>query len=231
MKSSKGNAIFIILIAIGLLAALSMAMTKNKGKNFKLDKEEANVYASQIINDASRMKIGFERLRVMGGYDQVLFNDSAANASGTCYSGGTTTTPCNTIGLFNDNTGIEGPLWREEFRDSSMVDAETWLVFSIQTKINGVDVGTSAPDTVLIAYRLLEDVCSSINQKLRDDSSIAAYSTGTMDGFGRGYYYAHKDGTFTDAAQPAGPGYDLPYFGCSEGVTDVFHAFFLIDQN
>ena len=185
MKTSSGNALFLILIAVALFAALSYAVTNSGRGGSGIDKERAEILASQIFQEVARLRSGILRLKVIGGYDQVLFDDSAETTSGTCYSGSNTTTPCHTIGLFNSTTGNAPPVWLQEYRSPDFPsETQTWSWQSRQVIINGSDVGTSAPDTILFLKSLAPEICDVITTKMTGSSTRAVTTTDAGAGAG-----------------------------------------------
>ncbi|MGM0422583.1 MAG: hypothetical protein ACQEQL_05740 [Pseudomonadota bacterium] len=68
-KNSKGNALFLILIAVALFAALSYAITQSSRGGGSVDKEEARLEASQILQTSAFFKSNLERFMLISGLD------------------------------------------------------------------------------------------------------------------------------------------------------------------
>jgi len=67
LKNERGNVIFLILIAIGLFAALSFSFSKgNRGSTTIIDKEQATLIATEIINYARSIKNAVHELQING---------------------------------------------------------------------------------------------------------------------------------------------------------------------
>lgn len=62
----KGSALFLILIAVALFAALSYAITSSGRGSGSLTKEDASISAAQITQQAAMMAQGVMRMSVMG---------------------------------------------------------------------------------------------------------------------------------------------------------------------
>jgi len=65
--NQKGNALFLILIAVALFAALSYAVTQSGRSGGGVDKEQAIIGASQLTQYASQISQSIQRLKLLGG--------------------------------------------------------------------------------------------------------------------------------------------------------------------
>ena len=237
MKSETGNALFLILIAVALFAALSYAVTNSGRGGGSLDREQTELLAAQIVNQAAYLQTNYDRLRIVGGYEFIPFDESAPTNSGTCYSAANTTSPCRTIGLFNEETGVTKPYWKEEFRDPLWsAETVTWLFQSNRLVIDGQEWGTVAPDEMIYINRIRPEICAAINKHLFDDSSIDVFGPATPttgSNTGRVHYSLYENGSFTGPNVGAGDGSELPYWGCGrkDSDTTVHQAFFPLQRN
>ena len=208
MNNSRGNALFLILIAVALFAALSYAVTNSGRGGSGVDKEQAEIDAAQIMQFFSQVQTAYTRLELIGGYDQVLFNDSDANASGTCYSGATATTPCNTIGMFSAEAGV--PIPDLTPYQSSPPDNQAAVWVSARITLGASDYGTSAPDTYISLRYIDEAICDAINNKLFGSTADLTFSSGT-DAAGQAANFLLSDGTIGAIATAASVSYTVPY--------------------
>ncbi len=207
MKNENGNALFLILIAVALFAALSYALTTSGRGSGGIDREQAEIASAQIFNYSAAMHNTHQRLKIASGYDQVHLNFVAENAAGTCYSGATTYT-CRSIGMFNSETGLVPPDIEKLF-DTAVSDnrSATWISARVTDGTN--DYGTSAPDT-FVAYRSLRDeICAAINQKATGSSAIPAVVTGT-DAQGQAANHLQTDDTATAIGTAPNLSYEIP---------------------
>ena len=67
MKFEKGNALFLILIAVALFAALSYAVTNSGRAGSGADRETALLDAAQLRNYSAQLQTAVNRLRLIGG--------------------------------------------------------------------------------------------------------------------------------------------------------------------
>lgn len=93
-KNESGNAIFMILLGVALLAALTFAVTQsNRGSTNQLTQERANIFASEIIEYSNVVAAAVAQLRLRGCADERLnfdntlvtgYDNTTAPASGRC---------------------------------------------------------------------------------------------------------------------------------------------------
>lgn len=189
MPSQRGNILFLILLAVVLFAALAYAVTSSmRGGGKDAGSEKMDLYAAQIINEVGAWRGAMTRLKMVDNYKQVLFNTSAANGNGTCYSGSSVTTPCKTIGLFNDTVGVATPLLNNAFFTPAWLpNPAKWAWETTRVKVSGADIGTALPDTIVTMYGVTDDLCRAINRKIHNVDTIGTLSNSTDDPQGRGY--------------------------------------------
>lgn len=199
MRQEKGNALFLILIAVALFAALSYAITQSGRGGGGIDREQAEIAAAQIFNYAAAMKTAHQRLMVLGGVDQVQLTFEDEDPSGTCYSGVTGTT-CTTIGLFSSETGLPAPDI-EPFFDTSVSDNRKMVWISSRLRdSDGDDYGTSAPDTFVGYAAIRDEICEAINRKSTGSDTIPLSTPGS-DASGTASNFVQLDNT---TSPPAG---------------------------
>jgi hypothetical protein len=67
VREEKGNALFLILIAVALFAALSYAVSKSGTGSGNISKEQTGIAAAQIIEYAGEVEQAVNRLTLAGG--------------------------------------------------------------------------------------------------------------------------------------------------------------------
>lgn len=210
--NQNGNVLFLVLVGVLLFAALSFAVMSSLDGTTSIDDEEAKLYATRIIQSTGQLKTKVNRMYMLGRHDQIQFTKDAYNASGTCYDGGQTPYTCKTIGIFHASTGM--PYLRPDDDNYDGTYWDRWYWYSQRLYIDGVDLGTSAPDEFLILPYLRDEVCNAINNELNgEDLQNAAYITNSdspdvswNDGLETGTIYAISQGDFNSLNLPYVPG-------------------------
>ena len=73
MKVEKGNALFLILIAVALFAALSYAVTSSGRGGSGIDKEQASILAAQITQYGASVAVAVQRIKTINGTQDTMF--------------------------------------------------------------------------------------------------------------------------------------------------------------
>lgn len=168
MRHSRGNILFLILLAVMLFAALAYAVTSSiRGGGKDASSENAELKASQILQYMSLLESSIMRLQMTGDYKQVTFSKNAANAAGTVYWGSAITTTGKTVGLFNDTDGAMSnvPVPPNSVYSDAYVPS-TLLTVRVMLEPGGGHMGTTAADVVMYTESLTLAVCQAINAKL-----------------------------------------------------------------
>ena len=193
----QGNALFLILIAVALFAALSYAVTQSGRSGGGVDKEKTTILAAELVQQAGAIRTRVQRIYLTGEASTFLFDESAYNSG------------ADSVGIFNiAEGGIPAPIPSAEIYDTSlgaMTNLFGWNMVDSRLKVNGVDEGTSARDQFLRLSDVDPAVCAEINNKLYGDPIVPAY---TMVFGSLTVSRALRDGTYT-----SGVGleeYDMP---------------------
>lgn len=186
MKHQSGNALFLILIAVALFAALSYALTSSGRGSGNIDREQADIIAARILSQISDWESRRQRLELLGIYDEVLYDNSAENNSATCINSknGTTYSPCTTIGMFHPDVGGAPPFALPERDVASDFYLNYYEFILEQRSVSGTVLGTTLPDRYIYIASLPEEVCKALNAKLlgtRDTVSAVISSSFSGD--------------------------------------------------
>lgn len=172
MKRDSGNALFLILIAVALFAALSYAITQSGRGGGSVDKETNAITAAQIVQFGGAMEQAMTRMKLMGGT-----SDTEYNFGNPVYKvlDGTVQYPDNHNPfstdpddfIFKNGGGGLSPQTFDKAADGSgltniyMTPGHAQLVYGQM-----MGVGSSAPDLLLMIEWLKLEVCEEINKKL-----------------------------------------------------------------
>ncbi len=164
-NSQSGNVLFIILIAVGLLASLSYAVTsssRNGGKS--LSDEKSQLYATEILEYAQNMANAVTQLRLRGcDEDEIsFFNDDVGGYTNN------NAPPDFTCHVFRPEGG--GLSWNtpQTGVTVSAPVASDWLITTGNSVQNIGTTGTSDDnaDLVLLLNDVTSNLCLKINNLL-----------------------------------------------------------------
>lgn len=166
----RGNALFLILIAVALFAALSYAVTQSGRSSGTIDRESAMILAAQITQEAAAYRVAVDRMLLTGTDKTALQFENSGTAflctAGTdCFwalEGGGNTPPTPPAAAF---TRAPNPAF-ETFNGAIChpYDGGVCTGFGVALSVTGI--GTTAKDTFIIYYPLTKAVCEAINKGL-----------------------------------------------------------------
>lgn len=165
-ETERGNALFLILIAVVLFAALSFAITQSNRSTGSSAGEETNtVSGSNVTQYASAVRTGITRMLVRGNVlEDLLFDQPGAS--------GYTTNPTRQV--FHPQGGavvFQSP-------DSNLVETGgQWYFFFANVK----DMATTALDAVAVLTKVKRGVCQQINRNIFGSTTVSALDTAITD--------------------------------------------------
>ena len=177
MKKSteSGSALFYILIAVALLAALSYTVARTgRGNIGQLNEERARVYATQILEYGNTLSSAVAQLRLRGCSETEISFENNVNSNYT-NSGAPSDGSCN---VFSVNGG--GVQWQkpdEEWLDTSIPDTSNDygdILITASACIQGMGknsecnlgLGSKTPELLFIIPFLKIEICNQINELL-----------------------------------------------------------------
>ncbi len=169
--TNAGNALFLILIAVALFAALSYAVTRTGRGGGSIDRETEILLTAEALQYAAQMADVVMRLKLSGCEDTQISFDSAA--TGTFYDN--PLAPADeSCHVFSTNGG--GMTYRApdpRLLDSSQSAMTLFGSFHFTGESEVVDVGTPVPsatspdgrDLILFIPYLTQSICRKIAQQ------------------------------------------------------------------
>ena len=163
MYTERGNVLWFILIAVALLAALTMVLSRSGSTvDQSGDIEQQRVKASQILRTAKSIEAGIQQMRLRGvsENDMSFWHDSngdnTEDGSDTYYNANCTITDCKLFDAGGAGLTYSSP-------PSGVNDASEWI-FNATNDV--LDVGTGAPDLLIILPNVKTSICAQINRML-----------------------------------------------------------------
>ncbi|GEM_PF-5001263 len=164
----NGNALFLILIAVGILAALTFAVTNSSRMNTNLDDETIELTVNEIFEQSSNLEYSLKRFLLVNEYDisEIDLYDAAKGDNGNLTS--CSTDACN---LFHTNGGgVSAPQLPTNAFDSAPTSCNSGLMngrYKYHFRITSFDsIGTDLPEIVLIYNCVRDEVCDAVNYRL-----------------------------------------------------------------
>lgn len=154
VSDQRGNIFFYILLAVVLIAALSIAIASSMRGNSGISNERVNLVASEVIESGSRLAETVARLRLRGIASTAI---SFENSTVTGYANLSCTT--DTCKIFEATGG--GLSWEESPPSSG--NNQPW---GYTSDLNITQVGTTDADLVAILPEMTLEACQSLNAHL-----------------------------------------------------------------
>jgi hypothetical protein len=166
-RSQSGNVLFYILIAVGLLAALSYAVSQgNRGGATQISDERAGLYAGEIIEYANILSAAVAQLRLRGvDTASLCFDHSEWGASDYNHAG------CGDDfnKIYNlSGAGIEWTNAPAEAMDTAATPDNLWHFYGDnEIELVGTTEGNAtSSDLIILVDELSLPVCQKINEML-----------------------------------------------------------------
>lgn len=179
-RHEHGNALFLILIAVALFAALSYAVTRSGRDTGNINKETNLIDGAQRIQYAASIEQAVNHLKVIGNCsdEQIDFsgnNGTSASINGTPYTYTNAASPADgSCNVFSANGGnvipknfsaISGGLGTA-VACGGCLPATSWLVTATRVVGNGTDVGAAGTDLLIWLGRPTREQCLNVNTTL-----------------------------------------------------------------
>ncbi len=156
MKQS-GNALFLILIAVALFAALSYAVTQSGRGGGNIDRETRELNTAQVIQYASSVRTAVDKMRLVSGCSDTDYSFQNSSVAGYVNPTSPTDFSCHVF-----NAGGGGLTWQSP--PPGINDGSDWVVTGTN-RVAGIS-GTTALDLVMILPNVDLEVCEIVVSKL-----------------------------------------------------------------
>lgn len=167
LPPQQGNALFLILIAVALFAALSFAVTQSGRGSGDTSREQALIGAAQVTQIGASLQTAATRMRVAGTpLDAILLN-STSGAYGN--NDGRGSLPCDTTDencIFNPGAGAVFPQLPQHVGKAGAAFQPTPFLYEVADDAIVDGVAGNRPVLLLIIRNLNKNVCERINAGL-----------------------------------------------------------------
>lgn len=218
-RRTSGNVMFMILIAVVLLAALTYAVTKSDSGGTAMTQERASVYSDQLASFGLDLKRATENM-TRAGISETAISFAHPNLTGY---GTPDTTPKNEVfNIAGGGVGYVAPA-------ANVNDGSQWE-FTGSSAAPGVG-DDATPDLMVVFPHLAEPICRAYNKKagyaletaIPTDTGDCVYDTtkrynGTFPTSGINTMDA---GTFRSPAPMA-------CVACGSGVSTTYNAYYVL---
>lgn len=156
---ARGNALFLILIAVALFAALSYAITKSGRSGGNSNREIASLQAAQAIQFMGEVASAASRLKLINGCTTATLNyDNPAK-------GVTNPSPApnGVCDIFSPSGG--GVVWRDPPIGAQTLPPSDWLSgYWFPGPVTIPDVGTSCQEVLMTMPNVTLEFCNAVNR-------------------------------------------------------------------
>lgn len=172
----RGNAIWFILLAIALMAALTMTLTRGSDTGGQSgDIERARVQASEIMRYASGLRTAVDQMNMRGvSENEISFENNFVSGyqNALCPDANG---PCRVFGTGGAGQSYQQPraAWLDAAQDTRASYGEWYITGDVCVQDVGsgstgcnADSDTGNEDLVLILPWIKQDVCAQINATL-----------------------------------------------------------------
>tara|TARA_B100000686_G_scaffold104630_1_gene111876 strand:- start:280 stop:1047 length:768 start_codon:yes stop_codon:yes gene_type:complete len=191
MKPQSGNALFLILIAVALFAALSYAVTNSGRGGGGIDREQAEILAAEMTQYTSLMKSGVDRLMLINGCDDneiSFYTGTYPHHVGYYFPHASAADINNNCNLYHpDGGGMTPQLVPEGFQrlDAFTSNPHIFTMTYLPLRTYIPDIGRNytsssdfeASELVVAAPMLSEEVCLAIDRGLGVENTGGAPPT------------------------------------------------------
>lgn len=165
MKYQNGNALFLILIAVALFAALSYAVTQSTSTQKGIDGEKLSLYANDVLEFAQAVKTGTNFIYTNNGIGEGDIRFAHPDLS-ALYGNPSSLDP-NQMVFHQSGGGVQ-----YKKAPAAVNDGSDWLftgkscVANIGTGGNSCNSNSAEIDLIAILPNVTQEFCIAINKRL-----------------------------------------------------------------
>tara|TARA_B100000686_G_scaffold354146_1_gene462901 strand:+ start:3875 stop:4528 length:654 start_codon:yes stop_codon:yes gene_type:complete len=152
----RGNALFLILIAVALFAALSYAVTNSGRGGGGIDREKAALDASSLVQATTMVRVAADRMLLFGDTTKAAFQlNDLVDVANPC------TTGPNCV-FSADGGGADVPNYPSTLTAGTL----SANYYNTGSGLSIFNMGTTATDAFITVEPLTEAACRDINENL-----------------------------------------------------------------
>lgn len=169
LKKKNGfSALAVILIIVAVIVAIGIWTTSGQTNvsNANMD----DIYASAIITDAEKIKLGFQKIEINGGIHS-YFVGGGSGSNIIKYS--PLSTPGDPYNVLDPKFGIKKVVVNKAALNASIPSSEGVFTYSSLGMLTNLG-NVSKAEHAIVLYDIRDSVCKSINKTLNGTSTIPA---------------------------------------------------------
>ncbi len=191
MRRQSGNALFLILIAVALFAALSYALTSSGRGSSSIDKETLEIETAKFLQMLSMTNSITQRWTLINGWNinNIDYRTPDMSGSGLGDVTGCSVPECN---VFNSGGGGVSPYLPAEFTYNTTGACTSMVIEPRPAEMDVVSVlghGTDLSELIMTWRCVKLEVCDKINQVSGVTSAGDSPLIGTLGSWNTDYQY------------------------------------------
>lgn len=168
-QTQHGGVFFYILLAVGMIAALSYTVSRgSRTSESALTNEQARIVATEIIEYGNTVSTAVQKLKLRGCRDEEISFESNAISGNYSNSNSPSDSSCHVFNIEGANINVLTP--KEEWivpKPTSNHKAHQTAYISSRHCVDGVgEAGCLEPELTFMFSYLKENICEQINQQL-----------------------------------------------------------------
>lgn len=166
-RDKNGSALFLILIAVALFAALSYAVTNSGRGSSGIDREQADLAAAQLMQYSAMVASAVQRMQIIGGIsdEQLDFNtDQRLLPNNSVFTYDNTLCTDSECEVYSPAGGGISYTTFEDMAEQPGAGQKGGHTAPLVEGI--VNLGSDLPEIILRVSSIKDEICDAINRKL-----------------------------------------------------------------